>query len=491
MGTETQTARFIHRLTVPLIFPAGLAPGGGKDEGNTLVLARGGLDDQVVLRGSAVAGVLRSAYARSSGEQSPKERERALHRWFGRALGDDGARHDDRPSPLRVADAVLDQGKAAPRIRTHNAIDRHSGAVRDQGLFSLEALAPGTKATLVLWVEDPEDVPAQEFLAQLLGLLRGGLIFGGNGARGIGRAVVREGVRHRRFALGELEDYVAWLDESWAWRSQGEIPTSGDGLEPVRAEADDDGDTLEVDFELAVPRGQDVCVADGVGLDHAIEPHRTSTASGQVRWRIPGSALRGVFRSWVSRLAARAAAKGQCSMPADSVSRFEAHGAATGDDVGWGFVDGQARAKAQERIAQDPAALAEVITCPVMRLFGSLFGAGRIHIADALSTQVVDDRCHTQYRKHVAIDRVTGGASEGFLFEHVALVRGPTFRVTLTVREPNELEARWLASTIRALDLGLLRVGSSKSAGRLALAGPPRARGPHHSMFTSIQPIES
>ena len=98
-----------------------------------------------------------------------------------------------------------------------------------------------------------------------------------------------------------------------------------------------------------------------------------------------------------------------------------------------------------------------------------------------------------QLRKHVAVDRITGGAAESMLFENTVLTAYPNgnslrFDVTMRIQDPTADEARWLAKTLKALDLGILRVGSSKSSGRLALVASPIATGPEADQFTTINP---
>jgi CRISPR/Cas system CSM-associated protein Csm3 (group 7 of RAMP superfamily) len=122
-----------------------------------------------------------------------------------------------------------------------------------------------------------------------------------------------------------------------------------------------------------------------------------------------------------------------------------------------------------------------------MCLFGSLYARGRLHIADAFADL---DSGDAQRRTHVTIDRVTGGTNEGFLFDNDVLTSNGrlVFRTSLTVERPTVEEAAWLAASLRAIDLGILRVGSSKAGGRLALAAPPTASGPHHELFTALEP---
>lgn len=489
MSTHT---RYVYRLWLPVVFEAGLAPGAGKNSGNMLVLSRDGRG-RPLLRGSTIAGVLRHAWAHQHGYRaSPLGQDPEVARWFGFALGDDdseaeGHEHRNLPSPLRVADALVETGESDAEMRQHNAVDRHTGAVREGGLFTLEALPPGSRATLLLSLHLEDESGAREFCSELVGLVEAGLVFGGHAARGVGLARLREPARWRRFDLGSLEDYAAWLNESWRRRAGlGVAEPQGEVITPAA-----DARSLRVSLLLTVPRGQDICIGSGMGDEFPIEPQQVTAADGRRYWRLPGSTLRGIFRGWFSRLAARAAHAGGATPPADSANRFLEGGRrpARGDQIGWLFHSDQERTENVRLLAADELDLDEVVECSVDQLFGSLYNAGRIHISDAISEEPVaaTGGGQLQHRRHVAVDRVTGGASEGFLFDHGALLPGPRFRVEVAIRDATLREAQWLRATLHALHTGLIRVGSSKSSGRLALAAPPSATGRHAEVLNSLQ----
>lgn len=476
--------RYLHRLVINLSFPAGLCPGEGKDGGNRILVARDG-QGRCVLRGSALAGALRHAWERTHRRQGA--------RWFGEAI-------DDRPdesttSPLRVADIVLSIGNEGPQRRKHNSVDRHSGSVRDGGFFEIEALPPGTSGACVLLLEhngDPSE--AREFLEELAGIVQDGLTLGGGSARGIGRATIRGVPSYHLHDVASLDGLAEWLDESWLLRGDRPdlttLPTQS--FRPRSAMHE----VLRVTLRLRLARGQDVCVGGDELGDYSLEPQRVRNANGEVLWRLPGSTLRGLFRAWITRLAAR-----DGEPVADSVTVRQQSGPVGGDEVGWGFTNREKRELMQSALEGDPNAVQTVVDCPVMRLFGSLFSAGRIHIADAyLPVQDVEPpltrpkvgggrSADWEMRRHVSVDRFTGGASEGFLFDHIALRSQSEWEVVMTVRTPSEQEARWLARTLRAVDMGLLRIGSSKSSGRFELATAPSAEGLHADVFRSIQPM--
>jgi len=466
----------VHRLVLPLVFPEGIRPGAGKTGGNRLQLAKDGRGN-AVLRGTALAGALRHAYAAGLGVRSMDPQ---VARWFGASC--DGAGGDERglPSPLKVSDLVLPVTHTA--LRHHNAVDRHLGSVRPNGLFDVEVLPPGVcgKAVLLLETYEEDLDEARAFLQALVGMFKDGLTLGGNAARGIGRAHLDAKVAYQIFDRGDLEQDALFLEELHNLR-KGTVPQTGEVLEPVASGRA----RLVVKFTLRVPRGQDLCVGDGQGLDHEIEPQFVVDAQGKSFWKLPGSSLRGLFRGWCSRLAA----KENFSL-ADSHQRAKdrrGH-AASGRDFAWGFMNEKQRIEIQRILIEEFEVPPEQIVCPVMRLFGSSFSKGRIHISDALAP--IQDATVTE-RKHVAVDRISGGANDGFLFSNTVL-HGSKLRFTvhLTIEHPEEHEARWIAKTLRALDMGLLRVGSSKSGGRLALDGRPTAQGPFSDAFKNITPLE-
>ncbi len=464
----------IHRLTLFLEFPEGLRPGAGKSGGNQLQIDFDG-KGRPVLRGTSLAGVLRHAYADACGARPDSPQ---VSRWFGFACDARSGQEGGLPSPLRVHDMVFGDGSNLSNIvlRHHNAMDRHWGVVRPNGLYDIQALAPGVKATAVLLLET-DDPDAQEFFQVLVGLFESGLTMGGNCARGIGRAVLEKKPIYRAFDCTKISEESAFLDEIYAYRQTGQAPVSGKELEPTTL----NDSKLQIHFTLAVPRGQDICVGNGQGLEHDIEPQRVAR-DGKTYWLLPGSSLRGVFRSWFTRLAARASKSVR-----DSHARaLQSREPATGDAHAWGFDSPEERKRIQEKLAT-ALDLGDVLDCPVMRLFGSCYSKGRIHIADSLS--LTEPAGQEFPRMHVAVDRITGGATEGFLFSNTVLsnVRFPVF---ITVDHPEQEEVEWLAQTIRAIDMGILRVGSSKAGGRLALEGKPKASGPFADLIEKVVPLQ-
>ncbi|MFO7535396.1 MAG: RAMP superfamily CRISPR-associated protein [Kiritimatiellia bacterium] len=472
-------SRTIYRLLLPLEFPEGLAPGEGR-EGNLLTFSRDGMG-RPVLRGTALAGALRHAWARDKGVRADDE---IVGNWFGYALEGNQV-EDGSPSSLRVPDCTINDGRIGQQTRTHNIINRHTGAVLGKGLFSIQTLPPKSRTTACLWLhsEKMTDDEVQTFLTELVGLVKNGLTLGGHSARGIGRTVLVKPARYKVFHADNIGEQAAWLDENREWRNN-KFPDSGVVLDPP---ANARTPVFSLSLVLGIPASEDVLIGDGQGLDHEIEPQRIHCTDGLIRWKIPGSTLRGVFRGWFARLAARAG-----ESIADSCEKCrEKDASLDGNDLSWGFDDKPTRERKQDALGVNPARLNELVKCPIMRLFGSSYSKGRIHIGDAISESPLDPdhpekRPEEQVRAHVAVDRITGGANEGFFFKNTVLTGNVRFKTTITLANPTEQEVQWLMGTLRALHLGILRVGTSKASGRLCLLEQPEATGCHAEHFKNF-----
>ena len=435
-------------LSATLVFPAGLAPGSGRERNHALI-ARDGRG-RPVLRGTALAGVLRHACA--DGDDA------LMSRYFGTVHEGGGSR-----SRLLVPDLVLETAAGGVLDRHHIRRNRHSGAAAGQALFSVEACPPGTCAELVLWLESDSEHAEDDdeaFLARLARVLGSGVIVGGSGSRGIGRGELEGGLRRRTFDLTDLEQYAEYLEAHLAWRRDGTQP----GGEAVSSEPGKD--RLDITLKLTIPRGQDLLIADGRGVEYDLEPQEILAADGCAYWRLPGATLRGLFRDWMLRLAAR-----------DGVETLFDSGVDW--DVGvTGHEHGKGGAESKDQLE-----------CPIAMLFGTTHHRGRIHVSDALAPAKDFPR---QVRMHVAVDAITGGARDGALFDDVVIVSPPDwqemFEVKIRIEDPEKREVVWLVQTIKALDMGLLRVGSSKAAGCLCMAGRPVASGCFHELVEALTP---
>jgi CRISPR/Cas system CSM-associated protein Csm3 (group 7 of RAMP superfamily) len=435
----------IYKITADVIFPEGAAPGAGNNS-NRKVLDRNG-NQETILRGSALAGVLRHAYAERVGAASWED---PVSQWFG-----EGADPDvNNSSCLRVADTVI--RCTTTNERTHNLINRHTGAPAKGGLFSFEAVPPMSTATLSMILEPGagESEEYDAFIADLVNILGAGLLVGGHSNRGIGRMALADDLYVRDFDLATVDGSADFLDAQYEERLNGVVP-SGQKYRPGMQE-----NRLEIKLELGIPRGEDLLIGDGQETDYALQPQSVVFNDGSEHWRIPGSSLRGVIRAWITRLAAR-----DGETLTDSVANWydrsdDPAKSYKPDLIGWGFKGNEDRARYQEN--------PDLLDDPILDLFGSMYKKGRIHISDAFSRPA--EQQDVLDRSHVAVDRFSGGANEGALFKNQVLAGDRlVFPVTILLSTPREKEVQWLVKTLRALHMGILSVGSSKSGGRLEI----------------------
>ena len=483
---------FAYYLEMPVEFPEGVHFGAGKDF-NSLVIAQDG-SGLPVLNGTCLAGVMRTLWrdylvGRDFGFSGKTPREISKFRQessitenvsllFGKEQEKLKQEEEtgvpiplaEKESRVKVSNYELELGKHDPGERTHHHRNRHRGTVLEHGLFSLEACPPGTRTNVGFWVFDNGDTTTADietFLGVIVAAFQQGISIGGNSNRGIGRAVTNVAhVKQRMFDLTVLDQQADQLDAHRNWRA---------GLPIDRLEAFNPNNLkpnqrkrLHVDVTLVIPRGQDILVGDGQAQDVQIEPQRVQATNGQYYWRIPGSSVRGLFRRWFHRLAVRDDFKVRDAADLYEI-RMQAH-EYDGDKLGWCFVD---------RENEDSLNSFEADDWPIVSLFGSCFNPGRITITDSLARcsrhdERMENCSECQRRVHVAVDRVTGGAAEGMLFDNRVVTAyadgsSPEFTFTITIDNPKQHEARWLGQTLVALDIGLLRMGSSKSAGRLSI----------------------
>ncbi len=405
----------VYVAVLPLVFPNGFTIGGSNGKSNVLEIERNG-EKMPVIRGTSMAGLLRAA----TEESDYCDEVEAL---FGKALD---TNEDRQESMLVFHDVALPD---ASESSMHNRMNRHTGSPSaDKGLFSVEKTAPGYEGELVLELryrrgQDVEQGP--EFLKFLAETLNGGALVGGNSNRGGGLCKLKGNAYYlHAYDLTNAEQSAAYLD--WAYAEN----------KPL-AEADKHsvaygGDRFTVKVALRIPEGQDLLCAEGSDM----VPVETERADGTRHWKIPGATLRGIFRGWMSRLAARSGEK-----LVDSVEEHRAN----------------PHRKETEMKGSDA----------IRDLFGSLEQKGRIHIGDAYSMENAN-KSHYQSRKHVVIDRFTGGTNDGKLFEDIVLVSSSLhFSLEISILDAEQKEVDWLRQTLQALNLGLIRVGSSKTSGRL------------------------
>ncbi|MEZ4737466.1 MAG: RAMP superfamily CRISPR-associated protein [Caldilineaceae bacterium] len=370
-----------------------------------------------------------------------------------------------------------------PFIRDGVGIERVTGAAARAGAvkFDLEILPAGTlfELRLELHSEDADD--EQLLAAGLMEWQRGRSWLGGRVARGLG-AFTLESVQHISHNLNDSTQIMNFLraDDLTVGSSSADS-WSEKRVNEIRAKRNDTHRS-----QMAVTRGwvalEGVLQADGPlltndaihagmsGFDHA--PLLVQLGD----WQHPlltGAGLRGVIRSHAERIA-RTIATYQAQhrehflqiCPACDPNARRPHRAAEmallpALESCDSLLLHSAMKSTNERI--DPDYL-----CLACRLFGSSWLGSRLLVEDA--PYAGKERPIYKILDFLAVDRFTGGGSEGLKFDALALWQ-PTFTMRLHLHNPEQWELGWLALVLRDLSEGWLAVGygTAKGLGRVRL----------------------
>ena len=466
-----------YAINVLLEFPVGLSAICEKNS-NTYEIARNGMGNPV-LRGNSLAGVLRKEWRKYKGSEDE------TIKFFGQADDVNTSEQEaSNESPVFMPCVILDLGRAPVESITYHRRNRHTGTVLSGSLFSIEQCPPKTKASFVLWIESDElcESDVKEFIYWLDVIFTLGVSFGGNINRGVGIAFKLNDtpLQYFKYDLSNQDSLVKYFVAKQR-SSSGKI--LNDINEVLLVDNNDCyGDIKKAvcdnifvcELVLKIPQGQDILVGDGNPLDMSEEPQRTTDIDGEEYWRLPGSTLRGSFRDWITRIALRDSENPGIKV-ADSYSYFKTDDYSL-ENVSW--LLNKEPADDEDFIDSIPKSF------PVDDLFGSLHKAGRLQIYDSLS-KIVEcdgettyelckkDNSQVQKRSHVKIDSITGGNVTHSLFDNAVLISGensPEWNVIVRIDNPRQCDIKWLKKAINALNIGLLRIGSSKSSGRLIVS---------------------
>lgn len=177
--------------------------------------------------------------------------------------------------------------------------------------------------------------------------------------------------------------------------------------------------------------------------------------NGQKEVYLPGSSLKGVFRSHIEKVVNSIQPRVACN-PLQRPNERE------GRDMRQLY-----RASCGSRL-NDKMAQNEVYaqSCPVCRLFGSTSCASRIAVEDAyLPVGSVGLESLIEHRDGIAIDRLTGGTGGGAKFDLEVVTEGTTFTTEIHLRNFEIWQLGMLFIVIQDMEDGLIRLGSGRSRG--------------------------
>lgn len=183
--------------------------------------------------------------------------------------------------------------------------------------------------------------------------------------------------------------------------------------------------------------------------------------NGQLEVYLPGSSLKGVFRSHIEKVVNSIKPRVACDPLSQSNSARGASAEVRRADARQLY-----RSSCGRHIENSPSHQAYADSCPTCRLFGSTSFIGRISIDDAyLPAGSTGTKTLIEHRDGVAIDRLTGGASGGAKFDLNVVTEGTTFSTTIHLRNFEIWQLGMLFIVLQDMEDELIRIGSGRSRG--------------------------
>jgi CRISPR-associated RAMP protein (TIGR02581 family) len=193
--------------------------------------------------------------------------------------------------------------------------------------------------------------------------------------------------------------------------------------------------------------------------------------NGQQEVFIPGSSLKGVFRSHIERVVGSLKTHVVCypfSVEANNEADQEQIRRDYRESCGEMFnkiakKDDDGKGKQRSKRLDTRKDLIYAASCPVCRLFGSTSFIGRIAINDAYLTP--DTTAIKELRDGVGIDRLTGGASHRAKFDLEVVTTGITFETDIHIRNFELWQLGMLFIVLQDMEEELIPLGSGRSRG--------------------------
>ncbi|MDH7487493.1 MAG: RAMP superfamily CRISPR-associated protein [Anaerolineae bacterium] len=243
---------------------------------------------------------------------------------------------------------------------------------------------------------------------------------------------------------GEVQDALRLLPEKQMAYFQGRKEREQERRDGLKKQAKDRRERERRDRQAARQRGQTQPIVEepeAADMRFVLTQRR-----GQKEPYLPGSSLKGVLRSHAERLACSMtpAGDGACNL-------FGRPGG--GDEPCWQCLE-ESDGPRREHVS---ATRAYRVLCPVCKLFGCPFLAGRIRISDAYLVEPAG-RGPLSRRDSVGIDRRRGAAADGAKYDF-EYWDGGAFQAQVTVRNFELWQLGLLAHLLHGLDKGEIPVG--------------------------------
>jgi CRISPR-associated RAMP protein (TIGR02581 family) len=186
---------------------------------------------------------------------------------------------------------------------------------------------------------------------------------------------------------------------------------------------------------------------------------------------IPGSSLKGVFRSHIERVVCSLKPRVVCypfagneAKEADLEQRRRDYRDSCGDNFNKiAKNDSSKKGDERRKRLEYRTDIIYAASCPTCRLFGSTSFIGRVAISDAYLA--AGSKESKEQRDGVGIDRLTGGASHGAKFELEVVSTGVTFETEIHLRNFEIWQLGMLFVVLQDMEDQLIPLGSGRSRG--------------------------
>ena len=230
----------------------------------------------------------------------------------------------------------------------------------------------------------------------------------------------------------------------------------------------------ECRFNLTIHTEGPVLVKSGYGTVSGpdMTPVRTYR-NGKTEVYLPGSSLKGVFRSHIEKVIRTLKKDVVCNPFVKTNDKAKEQGnklicsdyaeVFCGDKFEVRQRDSLRVGGNQWRRTKEDLSNEQVYSdsCPACRLFGSTSFIGRVAISDAY----LDSQEKTEQRDGVGIDRFTGGAASQAKFDLEVVSSGVVFETNIYLRNFEVWQLGMLMLIVQDLEDSLIRIGSGRSRG--------------------------
>ncbi len=226
----------------------------------------------------------------------------------------------------------------------------------------------------------------------------------------------------------------------------------------------------EARFTLRITTTGPILIRSGqksVGGGPDINPVRTFR-NGVEEVYLPGSSLKGVFRSYIEKINATLNPDSVCNIFLDANKLHQGNNqsqvnAGAHPSCGSIFEKWEKDKNKGIRSLEDRNDFVYGISCPTCRLFGSTWFIGRVSIGDAYLAQ--GSQGVTETRDVVGIDRLTGGAANQAKFDYEAVAPDTIFETNIHLRNFEIWQLGMLFAIVQDMKEELIRLGSGTSRG--------------------------